>query len=327
MAGHDCDGSFGFHTLFTKNVPHILEIIFFSMDYESYKTSLEVSTAWKRLLTSEAYKRNAKSVFAEDIMKDEKELWFAAREGPSGRGNSYNIERIFSTGLVNVNSQHGKNNTTALYMAVVLGHKDIAQVLIERGADPNKGTNSWGQNSLLEAVKSGQNAVANMLIDAGADPNIADMEKHTPLRCASGRGNVELVKLLLDKGADPNKTEPHRADKPWKYPGSTALMCAVFNGHKDVVRLLLGKGAKPNVREGTTQGYTGCTPLHFAATFGYKEIAQMLLDAGANINRTDKDGRTPLKCATEKGHQDVGQLLLDRGAKGKTHKTIYVKRR
>ena len=132
---------------------------------------------------------------------------------------------------------------------------------------------------------------------------------------------------MLDKGADPNKTEPHRADKPWKYPGSTALMCAVFNGHKDVVRLLLGKGAQPNVREGTTQGYTGCTPLHYAATFGHKEIAQMLLDAGANINRTDKDGRTPLKCATEKGHQDVGQLLLDRGAKGKTNKTIYVKRR
>ena len=325
MAGEDSDDPCGFHTLFTKNVPHILELVFFSLDYESYKTCLEVSTTWNRLLTSEAYKRTAKSVFAEDILKDEKQLWFASREGKSGRGNSYNIKRIFSTGLVNVNSQHGKNDTTPLYMAVVLGHKDIVRVLLERGADPNI-AGAWGRTPLLTAIRARLDDVTHMLIERGADPNIADHEKHTPLRYASARGDTDLVRLLLGRGADPNKTEPHRPDKPWKFPGSTALMCAVYSGHKDIVRLLLEKGAQPNVREGTTQGYTACTPLHYAAIFGYKDIAQFLLDAGANINRTDKDGRTPLKCATEKGHQDVGQLLLDRGAEGKKSKPYFKKR-
>ena len=313
MAGKDSDGPRGFNSLFAKNVPHILERIFFSIDYESYKACFEVSKDWENLLTSDEYKRKARSLFAEDILKD-KELWMAAREGPSGRGNLSNIERIFSTGLVNVNGQHGKNNTTALCMAVDLGHKDIARLLIERGADPNIGTtNAWGTTALLHTVLMGQETLANLLLDAGADPNKANDDKHTPLRYASASGRTDLVKRLLAMGADPNKTEPHRRDKPWKFPGSTALMCAVFNGHKDVVRLLLEKGANPNVREGSTQGYTAMTPLHYAALFGHKETAQMLVEAGAKVDRRDKDGRTPLNCAAEKGHHDIAQLLFDRG--------------
>ena len=39
-----------FSTLLTKNVPHIMENIFFSMDYESYQMCLEISIVWKELL-------------------------------------------------------------------------------------------------------------------------------------------------------------------------------------------------------------------------------------------------------------------------------------
>ena len=64
----------GFCTLFTKSVPHILEKIFFSLDYESFKKCLEVSTAWKELLTSESFIIRGKMVFREEILKDEKSL-------------------------------------------------------------------------------------------------------------------------------------------------------------------------------------------------------------------------------------------------------------
>ena len=52
-AVHDCV----FDQLRSKTVPHILEKIFFALDYESYKICFEVSTTWRRLLTSEPFQR------------------------------------------------------------------------------------------------------------------------------------------------------------------------------------------------------------------------------------------------------------------------------
>ena len=48
-----------FGMFFTKNVPHIFEEIFFQLDYESFKTCLDVSKKWRELLTSETFKRRA----------------------------------------------------------------------------------------------------------------------------------------------------------------------------------------------------------------------------------------------------------------------------
>ena len=62
-----------FDILFTKSVPHILESIFFSLDYESFKTCLKVSTTWRELLTSETYITKEKSVFYGELVDEENE--------------------------------------------------------------------------------------------------------------------------------------------------------------------------------------------------------------------------------------------------------------
>ena len=49
--------------LFTRNVPHILENIFFSLDYESFKTCMEVNKGWHELLTSRFYNKKALLLF------------------------------------------------------------------------------------------------------------------------------------------------------------------------------------------------------------------------------------------------------------------------
>ena len=67
-----------FDTLLSKNVPHILENIFFSLDYESFKTCHKVSTTWNELLTSLSFVTRAKSEFYEDILEDEKKLFTAS---------------------------------------------------------------------------------------------------------------------------------------------------------------------------------------------------------------------------------------------------------
>ena len=51
--------------LFPRNVPHIIEKIFFYLDYESYKKCHEVNSTWFELLTSDSYQKKAKAVFRE----------------------------------------------------------------------------------------------------------------------------------------------------------------------------------------------------------------------------------------------------------------------
>ena len=89
--------TFSFDTLFTINVPHILEHIFFSLDYESYKTCLEVCKAWNELLTSESYQEKGRTLFHREILKDGKRLCDASREGCI-----VEVRRLLSTGLVDV---------------------------------------------------------------------------------------------------------------------------------------------------------------------------------------------------------------------------------
>ena len=62
-----------FDQLFTKTVPHIIEQIFFSMDYESFKQCLEVSKSWNDLLTSKSFLRRGKSAFCEELLREE--MW------------------------------------------------------------------------------------------------------------------------------------------------------------------------------------------------------------------------------------------------------------
>ena len=81
-----------FDKLFTKSVPHILEKIFFSLDYHSFKISKEVSNTWKKVLASEAFKRMGKSVFHRNIRR---ELFHALKDGDADKVSREAIQQIF----------------------------------------------------------------------------------------------------------------------------------------------------------------------------------------------------------------------------------------
>ena len=87
-----------FDLLFYRNFPHILEMIFLSLDYESYKNCAEVSNEWKALLSSERYISRGKTLFREDILKDEETLIDAAL-----MGNTHCVRRLLVTGMIDVN--------------------------------------------------------------------------------------------------------------------------------------------------------------------------------------------------------------------------------
>ena len=190
MAAEDHELTCGFGTFFTKHVPHILEHIFLSLDYESYKSCTQVCQAWNQLLTSESYQAK----FREEILKDEGHLHDASRDG-----NEEEVRRLLSTSLVNVNRVN--RATTPLLGASMRGHKNVVQLLIDKGADPNV-ANYCGYTPLRMAASLGHKDVANLLLDRGADFNKGDADGNTALHHAALKGHIDLVQLLLDRGAN-----------------------------------------------------------------------------------------------------------------------------
>ena len=97
---------------------------------------------------------------------------------------------------------------TALHMASVTGKLDVARLLVEAGADVNRGTNSdratqmfqdrlWGETPLHLAAKSGHAAMVEYLLSAGADKNVKTTQERTPLDYARESEKAGQVVDLL----------------------------------------------------------------------------------------------------------------------------------
>ena len=286
-----------FNILSTKSVPHILENIFHSLDYETYKTCLRVSTAWRELLASESYIKRAKSDFHYQIVHDKEELWEAAMKG--------NIKKVWILSLfVDVNRvKRGYLQTTPLsvateiayYTSVDSSHIHIIQLLLERGAKPNI-PNKDGDTPLHVSAKHDNRIVTQLLLERGADPNRVNKWGDTPLHIAAERGLPGLAQLLLNSRANPNK-----ANKI----GNTSLHLAAQDGNKAVIKLLLERGANPN----SMKRFSLHTPLHDAARAGHKDVVQLFLNAGAEPNKLNYHGDTPLRLAQRQGHMDIVSML------------------
>ena len=99
-----------FDLLFARNVPHILEKIFFSLDYASFQTCFKVNRTWQQLLSSQFYQKKSSEMLIEKE-KNEKKLWLASREGKIDDVK----QRLISTGgWLDVNWQHRSGHTPSL---------------------------------------------------------------------------------------------------------------------------------------------------------------------------------------------------------------------
>ena len=241
MDTEETEAPCAFDTLLAKNVPHILESIFLSLDYKSFKDCLEVNKTWNGLLTSESFQVKAKLVFHEDIVNEQKELWHA-----SMWGKVEVVKRILSSIMVDMNCPGGFNDSTPLCEAASEGHKEVAQLLLQRGAEPDK-ADKLGQTPLYWAAMTGHRGVAEVLLDGGADPNRTVERNVTPLHQAALKGHTNVVTLLLERGAHPDK-----ACTGFLF-GSTPMTFALESGHKEIYRIIKrhrdAKRAKRSRRE------------------------------------------------------------------------------
>ena len=203
--------SCAFDTLFTKNVPHILEKIFLSLDYETFNKCRNVSNAWNKLLTSESFQRKAKSVFQVEIEKEQEKLYWAVK-----KSNSEEIIKLLSDDLLDVNYWyhnlygHKTHKYNLMILAAMQGNKNVVQLLLDRGADCDTAID-WGGTPLYFAALHDRLDVVKVLLDAGADPKKTADDGHTGALYIAVRNSLEMVKLLVNRGANCTPAHINRA--------------------------------------------------------------------------------------------------------------------
>lgn len=103
--------------------------------------------------------------------------------------------------VMNVLQQHGlKPNAGDFALAAAGCHAEAVKIALASGVGVN---GAAGQIvPLLSAAGTGCVEVAQLLIERGADVNAKDHDGWTPLIKAAQAGHTEMVQLLLDHGAD-----------------------------------------------------------------------------------------------------------------------------
>jgi ankyrin repeat protein len=256
----------------------------------------------------------------------------------------------------------GGGAMTPFLFAVRANAMESVKVLIEAGSDVNQ-TMADGTSAMVIAIINGHYNLATFLLDDGADPNLADLRGRAALYAAVDMRNyrwselpkppgdnvdpLDVIKTLLNRGAKPNM--PLTNPIPYRGPsnfsnvfqsmvGATPFLRAAESGDVALMKLLVQHGADPNIKlsDGTTalmlasgigraDGSTyewseaetleavrlclqlgndlhatntaGLTALHGAAHRGSNEIVQFLVSKGAKLDAKDKEGRTPLAWA------------------------------
>jgi ankyrin repeat protein len=242
---------------------------------------------------------------ASSTPRHQEQMLFAAAEG----GDLATVRRLLDQG-VNVDAQD-EIQMTALCYAVNNGHRDLAHLLIRKGADVDHATPDSVLQWALRRVDRDGKDIVEMLITADADVNHPNDCELTPLidviSGTTGGDPVPFIELMLEHGADVRYRDT---------TGFTALHYAsgFFDdrGATDatVVELLIAHGA--DVNAATTQDHPYCaqgtTPLHFAAIRGYADIAAILVTNGANVGAKNAEGKSALDVIDEGGLLGIGDL-------------------
>jgi len=111
------------------------------------------------------------------------------------------LDRIESTlGIRKDADAKDKDDSTPLHLAAFMGQKNVAEMLIAKGADVNAKTKD-GRIPLHWANFMGQKDMAELLIAKGADMNAKTDRGETPLHIAKKGGRKDIADLLIKHGA------------------------------------------------------------------------------------------------------------------------------
>ena len=236
---------------------------------------------------------------------------------------------------------------TALLFAARGGHTDAVRVLLAAGADVND-TLSDGQSALVVAVANANWELADYLLDRGADPSLAGAGWNAlhqlvrTRRMNTGFGfpgpipsgsidSIDVLKKMIAVGGDVNARMTTNGMKDGQRNrlnrlGATPFFLAAKVTDTEAMRVLLDAGA-----DATTPSADGTTPLMVAAGVAIwnpgedggslpgqedevLEAVKLCLEHGNDINAANYRGMTALHGAAFRGANNVAEYLVEQGA-------------
>ena len=186
----------------------------------------------------------------------------------SRSGSSVAVRALLARGA-KANDTDRFQNQSALMLAAAEGHVDVAGILLEAGADPNKQARATtlstrknadhptgGFTALMWAARNGNDAMVRRLVKGGADLNLKNGDGASAMMIAIWNDRFDMAATLAELGADVNDgslyvavemrestTDQFAFDGSRRRPDHPNKLTAL-----DLIKLLLDKGADPNKR-------------------------------------------------------------------------------
>jgi len=264
------------------------------------------------------------------------------------KGDMHTVQAMLAAGA-DVNDKRPGDFATPLLVAIINGHEDLVDLLLDKGADPNAegGTTTLtntGSKASEVKITLKTPSFRDQLRDVGTEgDNGRNNNWGRPLFAAVHVANwyvsdeliivnidrLRVIKSLLAHGADVNgrntDMEPRwsGARHRRRLVGSTALLQAAKSGDVEAMKLLLANGADPKINTGLN-----ITPLMAAAGIAWAanqdkaseadalEAVKLLVEQhGLDVNFVADTGETAMHAAAYRGANSIVQYLFDRGAK------------
>lgn len=175
------------------------------------------------------------------------------------------VEHCISNGT-DPNLVSRRTSENALIWAAINGHHETCSKLLERGADPNKG--SLEKNTaLMWACQANHSKVVEVLLSHKADTECQQPNGNRALHVAASHNSNECTLLLIDANADIDARGNGE---------TTPLMCAAHAGHVSTIELLHKHGADLSAK--TEAGLSATDIAHFNFS---RVAATRLVELGA----------------------------------------------
>lgn len=219
------------------------------------------------------------------------------------KGNIRHVKYLLDK--YNFSSDSNWTDYVLLKTAIRHEHKDIAKLLLEKGARINKLPHGTLRDTtpLHLAISIGSSDIFKILLDKGASLSIANNNNETPLILAALMENYPIVDHILSVlSTDTNQSRPD---------GFSHLHVACMRNRVDIVKRFIENKANINASIDSKSSYwPGYTALHFAVEFQCLETVKLLINHGADITAKNGYELTPLHIAFKKQNKTMIDVIL-----------------
>jgi ankyrin repeat protein len=156
-------------------------------------------------------------------------------------GSLESVKEIIKKNKKIINEQSYRTGYTPLAYAIEFKHMDVANFLLDSGANPNiKSYITHTSCALVFAVLKRNKYIIKKLFKHGADPNLQDKCGSSALFYAVTIADKKIIMLLLKNGANINLKDKD---------GCSVLFEASIRKQTSIFKFLLKNGAKTTLKE------------------------------------------------------------------------------